>query len=156
MTLRINHMELTFKPGTLTDVVRSEIGIFYGNLLGIETKEVSILGQNALLMNLDEEGSQFILCAESPKYLHSPGYDHLGLHLDTREAVDDVLSKAKALQIKDDRIFLKEYQDLKQGRATVHAFYIKHLLPIWFDIQVIEFEECDSPSKCWTFAEVSK
>ena len=33
---------------------------------------------------------------------------------------------------------IKEYDDLVTGGVTVHAFYVKYLLPIWFDVQVIE------------------
>ena len=29
-TLRFNHMELTFPPGTLTDSFRGEVAAFYG------------------------------------------------------------------------------------------------------------------------------
>jgi len=151
MTVRINHMELTFQPGSLTEDLREQIKDFYGDVFGFEVREVNILSQNALLMNLDEEGSQFMLCAESPKFIDSPGYDHLGFHYDTREEVDQILAKIKAKQVQDSRIQLKEYNDLEQGRATVHAFYVRHLLPIWFDVQVIEFNGDDQPAKRWTF-----
>lgn len=151
MTVRINHMELTFEPGSLTAELREQIKDFYGNVFGFEVKEVNILNQNALLINLDEEGSQFMLCAESPKFISSPGYDHLGFHYDTREEVDEILEKIKSRQSQDERIQIKEYKDLEQGRATVHAFYVRHLLPIWFDVQVIEFRGEDQPAKRWTF-----
>ena len=149
MTVRINHMELTFEPGSLTKNVRDQIKDFYGDTFGFEVKDVNILKQNALLMNLDEEGSQFILCTESPKFINSPGYDHLGLHYDTRDEVDRILAKVK--KFKDSKIQIKEYKDLHQGRATVHAFYVRYLLPIWLDVQVIEFNGVDLPAKGWTF-----
>lgn len=153
MSVRINHMELTFEPGTLTGQLRAEIKSFYAEVFDFEVREVSILNQNTLLINLDEEGSQFILCAESPKFIDSPGYDHLGFHYDTREEVDQILAKLKAKQADDNTIRIKEYQDLEQGRATVHAFYFRHLLPIWFDVQVIEYNGEDKPAKQWKFAE---
>ena len=46
--------------------------------------------------------------------------------------------RAKAWQAEDDRVQIKEYDDLVTGGVTVHAFYVKYLLPIWFDVQVIE------------------
>ena len=33
---------------------------------------------------------------------------------------------------------IKEYEDLVTPNLTVHAFYVKHLLPIWFDVQCME------------------
>ena len=33
---------------------------------------------------------------------------------------------------------IKEYEDLVYPNLTVHAFYVKYLLPIWFDVQCME------------------
>lgn len=150
-TPRINHMELTFPEGTLTSELKQEIGSFYGELLGWQSMEIEIVGQQALLLMLDESVSQFILCAESPKPIQSPGYDHMGLVFDTREEVDAVLRKARQMQAVDSRIEVKEYDDLHEGPVTTHAFYVRHLLPIWFDLQCIEYEAGTEPAKRWRF-----
>ena len=49
-----------------------------------------------------------------------------------------MLTKAKVWQAADDRVRLKEYEDLVYPNLTVHAFYVRHLLPIWFDVQCME------------------
>ena len=72
------------------------------------------------------------------KPIASPGYDHLGILFETRAEVDEALAKCKAWQGKDDRVRIKEYEDLVYPNLTVHAFYVKHLLPIWFDVQCME------------------
>jgi hypothetical protein len=33
---------------------------------------------------------------------------------------------------------IKEYEDLVYPGLTVHAFYVKYLLPIYFDVQSME------------------
>jgi hypothetical protein len=33
---------------------------------------------------------------------------------------------------------IKEYDDLVIGDLTTYAFYVKHLLPIYFDVQCME------------------
>ena len=58
-----------------------------------------------------------------------------------REEVDDTLTKIKTRAETDDRIKIKEYEDLVMQRVTVHAFYVKYLLPIYFDVQVIEVNQ---------------
>lgn len=148
---RINHMELTFPEGALTPALKREIGDFYQALFGWNSMEVEVVGQQALLLMIDEEVSQFILCAESPKPIHAPGYDHMGLLYETRGEVDELLAKAKKLQAVDDRIRIKEYEDLVQGPTTVHAFYVRHLLPIWFDVQSIDYEAGSQPLKRWRY-----
>lgn len=135
--MRFNHMELTFPRGTLTPEVREEVDAFYGDVFGWTFLDTKVVGQLAHLCQTGENGD-FILLAEGDKPMSSPGYDHLGILLDTREEVDATLAKVKAWQAKDDRVLVKEYEDLVTPTITVHAFYVKHLLPIWFDVQCME------------------
>lgn len=134
--VRFNHMELTVPKGTLTPEFRAEIRAFYGDVLGWMVSDTEIVGGLQLLLRPDE--TQFILVAESSRPLQSPGYDHLGLLCDTRAEVDEVLTACQAFAARDDRLQLKIYEDLHTGNVVVHAFYVKYLLPIWFDVQVIE------------------
>jgi len=151
MPARFNHMELTLPVGEL-DSHRQEIKDFYLDLLGWESIDVPILGQNGLLLRTDPETSQFILLTEQKKFMQSPGYDHLGLIFDTREEVDELLAKTKKWQARDERIQIKEYEDLVTGGVTTHAFYVRHLLPIWLDIQAQEFEAGSTPPRAWKFS----
>ncbi|HUH38430.1 MAG TPA: hypothetical protein VL027_10860 [Spongiibacteraceae bacterium] len=149
--MRLNHMELTFGEGKLTPALKREIHDFYHALFGWNTMELEIMDQKALLLMLDEEVSQFILLAESPRPMSSPGYDHLGLLFDSRAEVDALLVKAKQMQAKDPRIQIKEYDDLVESGVVTRAFYVKHLLPIWFDVQHIEYGEGMAPAKRWRY-----
>jgi hypothetical protein len=38
-----------------------------------------------------------------------------------------------------------------QGPVTVHAFYVRYLLPIQFDVQVIEHAPGTEPGKRWQY-----
>ena len=148
---RFNHMELTLPDGEL-NANRKEIAEFYGNLFGWDSIDVPILGQTGLLLRTDPETSQFILVTEQSKHINSPGYDHLGIIYDTRSEVDAIFEKTKAWQERDERVRIKEYEDLVTGNGTTHAFYVRHLLPIWFDVQCQEFEEGTEPPRAWQFA----
>ena len=44
----------------------------------------------------------------------------------------------KKWQAKDDRVEIKEYSDGVMDGLLYHAFYFRHLLPIWFDVQFRE------------------
>ncbi len=147
---RFNHMELTLPLGGL-DAGREEIKTFYGDLFGWDAIDVPILGQTGLLLRTDPETSQFILVTEQRVHISSPGYDHLGILYDTREEVDALLEKVKKAKAQDDRVEIKEYEDLVTGGVTTHAFYVRHLLPIWFDVQCQEFDEGAAPERAWRF-----
>ena len=149
MTVRFNHMELTVAKGTLTDERRQELTDFYGGVFGWETRDVEILGGRQFFMQPTE--GQFILVAESSKPLSAPGYDHLGLLMDTREEVDHILEQCQRFRDKDDRVEIKLYEDLQTPNMVVHAFYVRHLLPIWFDVQVLERHGGPAPAKSWQF-----
>ncbi|HEY3095694.1 MAG TPA: VOC family protein [Acidimicrobiia bacterium] len=136
-TMRFNHMEMTFPPGTLTSEFREEVDGFYGSVFGWTGVDTEVVGQLCHLL-LSEEAQQFILLAESEKPMQSPGYDHLGLLFSTRAEVDDKLEECKRYQEKDDRVRIKEYDDLVIDDLTTRAFYVKYLLPIYFDVQCME------------------
>jgi len=152
MTLRFNHMELTLPPGALDEETRSEIKRFYGEVFGWNALDVPILGQQGLLLRTDAETSQFVLVVESKKPVSVPGYDHLGLLLETRAEVDRALDAIRRWQARDERVQIKEYEDLVQGDVTVHAFYVRYLLPIWFDVQSMEWRAGAEPAKSWSYA----
>ena len=137
MPIRFNHMELTLPPGRL-DAQRDDIARFYHDLLGWQASDVPILGQIGLLLRTDPATSQFILVTEQRVHIDSPGYDHLGLLCETRDEVDTYLARARELQAVDDRVQIKEYDDLVNGDHVTHAFYVRYLLPIWFDLQCFE------------------
>lgn len=135
--MRFNHMELTFPEGTLTQEFREEVDGFYGRVFGWMGVDTEVVGQLCHIL-LSEEAQQFILLAESSKPMQSPGYDHLGLLFSTRAEVDAKLEQCQRYQEKDDRVKIKEYDDLVTGDVTTRAFYVKYLLPIYFDVQCFE------------------
>ena len=134
--MRFNHMEMTFPIGSLTKSFREEIDAFYGSVFGWSALDTEVVGQSCHLLMPDQE--QFILLAESDKPMSSPGYDHLGLLQETRQDVDDLLDACERYAEKDDRVMIKRYEDLVYPELIVHAFYVKYLLPIYFDVQSME------------------
>ena len=148
--LRFNHMELTLPTGALARD-REAIIAFYGEVFGFDAIDVPLFDTSGLLLRTDPETSQFLLLMEQEKYLHSPGFDHLGFLYETRAEVDEKLASCKQWQKKDDRVRIKEYDDLIISPTTTHAFYVQYLLPIWFDIQVIEYDQGTAPQKSWIY-----
>jgi len=149
---RFNHMELTLAKGELA-AHREEITDFYQDVFGFDSLDVPILGQTGLLLRTDAETSQFLLVTEQSEPMRSPGYDHLGFLYETRAEVDELLERCRKRQLRDARVRIKEYKDLAAGPVTVHAFYVRFLLPIWFDVQALEYVPGAEPKRRWHFAE---
>ena len=150
---RFNHLELTLPMGSLDEGgIRDDIRRFYGEVFGFEAMDVYIVKQNALLLRTDPETSQFILLTQMREPIQSPSYDHLGFLYETREEVDEILEKCKKFQERDDRVKLKIYKDLETEGSVVHAFYVKYLLPLYFDVQCIDYRAGSEPKRRWRFS----
>ncbi|MCG8312060.1 MAG: VOC family protein [Pseudomonadales bacterium] len=156
MQLRFNHMELTVPNGTITSE-KQNLAAFYGEVFGFEILEVPMVDERIqetkLLMRTDPETSQFFFIVEQSHEhcLKVPGYDHLGFLLDDSSAVTAKLTECQAWQKKDPRIEIKQYDDLDTPQALNRTFYVRYILPIWFDIHSIEFHQGHEPKRKWRF-----
>jgi hypothetical protein len=149
-SMRFNHMELSFPVGTLTRDFRHAVDAFYCGVLGWDALDTEVVGQSCHLLRPDD--GQFILLAEGREPMSSPGYDHLGLLMESRADVDAMLAECLRFQEKDHRLRIKQYDDLVGPTVTVHAFYVRHLLPIWFDIQSMEWPTGSEPTHRWAYS----
>ena len=148
--VRFNHMELSFPRGTLTDEFRADVDSVFVDLLGWRTSDVDIVGQHAHLLQPDD--GQFLLLVEGDKHMDSPGYDHLGLLCETRDEVDDIRRQCEERAAADDRMRVKIYEDLTYPTGlVVHAFYFRWLLPIWFDVQSLDWPAGTGPEQRWRY-----
>jgi len=147
---RFNHMELTLPKGALARD-GDDIRAFYTDIFAMDTLDVPLFEQTGLLLRTDPETSQFILLMEADAPLRAPGYDHLGFLYETRAEVDERLEQCRKWQARDDRVQIKEYDDLTVGDTVVRAFYVRYLLPIWFDVQVIENTSGAQPDARWRY-----
>ncbi|MEM9621460.1 MAG: hypothetical protein AAF993_07405 [Pseudomonadota bacterium] len=132
MDLRFNHMELTIPKGTLTDEWIGDFEAFYGDVFGWSGKRWRSLG--GYLVDAGDNQDQFLLVVDAEKHLQSPGMDHLGLHGKSREHILEMWDKVQRWKAKDDRVETVDQYEFDTGRYLVTAFYVKYLLPIYFDV----------------------
>jgi hypothetical protein len=144
-------MELSLPPGQLS-LWRKDIAAFYGEVFGFEARDFPLFDQTCLALQTDPEASQFLLIVEHERHMSSPGFDHLGFHVDTREEVDAKFAACRAWQARDPRVQIKEYDDLVLEGTITRAFYVRYGLPLWFDVQHIEHRPGHVPARQWNFA----
>ena len=133
VNIRFNHMELSVPSGTLTDGFRADLEAFYGDVFGFSFQPGRMFEQDTHLMTLPD--GPFILVIEAERPMAAPGFDHLGFEMQSRDQVDETRAKVRAWTEKDARVQLKEYPDGVMDGRLYHAYYVRHLLPIWFDVQ---------------------
>ncbi len=134
--LRFNHMELTVPMGALTLEFCADVAAFYGDVFGFSSTIGRLFDQQTQTLKLPDDS--FLLLIEGDTPISAPGFDHLGFELSSRDAVDETLAKVRAWQARDDRVQLKEYPDGTLDGRFYHAYYVRHLLPLWFDVQYSE------------------
>ena len=147
---RMNHMEVTVSQGSLAVIMRDLLD-FYCATLGFGHAQMDVFPHPHVFLTTDSSGSQFIYVAEHAQPMLVAGEDHLGFHMENRAAVDRLLQACLQRQRLDDRMQIKALDDLDLPQTFTHAFYFRYLLPIWFDIQVIEFKSGFEPKHCWKY-----
>ena len=78
-------------------------------------------------------------------FVHLPGRHDVGRSTGATVHLDDVT-------VSDHQLAIIVYDDLVTGNVVVHAFYVKYLLPIWFDVQSIDHKPGTGPAKRWQYA----
>jgi hypothetical protein len=148
--MRMNHLEVTVPVGAFAGM-RDALVSFYGNALGFGVNSIEAFGPNHLFLTRDPEGSEFLYVAEHPHPMIVDGDDHLGFHTESRSTVDEFLALCRDTRNRDARMQIRELDDLETQQTYTHAFYFRYLLPIWFDIQFIEFKPGYRPVRRWHF-----
>lgn len=160
MGIRFNHMELTVPPGMLKEEKQNIID-FYSGCFGFTCIEVPMVELNVsdkFLISTDPEFSQFFFLAEDPKYLKPDSYDHIGFLMDTWNEVDETFERVKEFQKRDPRVEIMHTfeDDFEAGPVFTHFYYFRYLLPIWIDVQFIQWKEGMKPLKQWVYTEQEK
>jgi hypothetical protein len=134
--MRFNHMELTLPRGTLTSEFREKVDAFCTEVFGWSAIDSDLIGEVCHLLLPGPE--QFILLAESDSPTSASACDHLGLLQDSRAEVDWLLDACERYAERDGRVTIVRYEDLVYPGLTVHAFNVKYLLPLYFDVESLE------------------
>jgi hypothetical protein len=67
--------------------------------------------------------------------------------------VDELLEQCQRYRDKDDRVRILEYEDLKDYGNIVHAFKVKYLLPLQFDVTCYELLDGTPEVDHWKYVE---
>jgi hypothetical protein len=136
---RINHMEVTVARGTL-EAMMPALKSFYCDRLGLVPAHLDAFPGPHVFLNSQDLRSFFIYVAEHEQPMVVRGDDHLGFHMQSARAVDEVLDACRGVAEADARMEIRELDDLDMTETHTHAFYFRYLLPIWFDIQHVAFK----------------
>ena len=67
--------------------------------------------------------------------------DHFGMWVSTLAELEAFYDKAKAYAERDDRVVLEDKMLDDFGVLDLHAFYVRHLLPLKVEVQYFDWKQ---------------
>jgi hypothetical protein len=145
-TPRFNHVAMTVPAELLDDDGRKAILDFYGEVFGWQELPTMTEDRKRLVMMAYEFG-QFVFIEADDKPMTTTLMDHFGMSVSTLDELNDFYDKAKAYSERDDRVVLEDKMLDDFGVLELHAFYVRHLLPLKVEVQYFDWKDSvDQPA----------
>ena len=151
--LRFNHMEITVPPGFVAQEGENLLR-FFEEIFGFERGAFPGLEDPHLVVSTDPEGSQFLFLAENEVSLPAASEDHLGFHVDSADEVEQIMQRCERFAKEDSRVEIRDFGILDLDQTSTRAFYVRYLLPLWFDVQNIAAKPGFEFAREWRFVSV--
>ena len=148
--IRFNHMEITVPRGYCARH-RSDFDAFFLGLFDFLPSVFPGLEESSLVYRTDAAASQFLFIAEHDEPAPRLSDDHLGFHLDSAGEVEDKLAKCLAFQAAHPELEIRDLGILDLTQTSTRGFYVRYLLPLWFDVQHIAYKPGFEPGEAWRF-----
>jgi hypothetical protein len=137
---RFNHVAMTVPADLLDEAGREAILDFYGEVFGWQELPTETIDRQRLVMMAYEFG-QFVFIEADENPMTATTVDHYGMAVSTLEELEDFYAKAKAYSEHDERTVLEERMLDDFGMLELHAFYVKHILPLKVEVQYFNWKQ---------------
>jgi hypothetical protein len=135
---RFNHIALSVPADLLSGDAARDILHFYEEVFGWGAMPAMVKEAELLVLRV-HSNEQFVYLHASEEPLSCPTTDHFGLQVDTPEALDAVLERAKKFQQSDPRVEISDRQAEDFKVLTLHNVYIRYLLPMSIELQCFDW-----------------
>lgn len=141
----LNHFEITVPRGTLTDEFCRDIDQLLVGILGWGEGKThrfphQIQGYPVVARFYKINKDQFGVINEHENFQRAGHDDHVGFHIESVPTLERILAQIKELAARDDRVeFMNlpggEFASFQEGKIVSTGFYVRYLLPFFFDLQ---------------------
>jgi hypothetical protein len=131
---RFNHVAMSLPADLLDADNRKLICDFYGEVFGWEEYPTMTEDRHRLVLGANRVDQFVFLIADDPP-MTCPRLDHFGMGVASIEELDDLLARAKAYQVRDDRVDIVDKSAEEHPGLTLTSFYVRYLLPMMVEVQ---------------------
>lgn len=135
---RFNHVALTLPSDALDSSGREEILRFYGDVFGW-TEMPTLTRDRELLVLRAHSNEQFVFLVASDDPMRCSGGEHFGFSVSSPAELDELRARANAYRARDARVEVTERTTEDYVAVKLHAFYVRHLLPVMVEVQCYEW-----------------
>jgi hypothetical protein len=137
---RFNHVAMSVPPELLDESTRRELLDFYGEVFGWEEAPGMTIDRERLVL-MAHRYDQFVFLIKDDHPMTAPRLDHWGQAVSSRAELDELHERAQRYREKDDRVDIIDLHADSYPGVTIHAFYVKYLLPLMVETQFFEWEQ---------------
>lgn len=131
---RFNHVAISVPAELVSGKSAEDLLRFYEEVFGWGAMPTMVKDGELLVLRV-HSNEQFVYLHAAPDPLVCPPTDHFGLQVDTPEALDAVLARAREFAKRDDRVEITERLEEDFKAVVLHSVYIRYLLPMRIELQ---------------------
>ena len=134
---RLNHVAMSLPAERLSPEGRAEIVEFYGDCFDWTELAEQTVDRERLVLAVGH-WDHFVFLHAERESMRAPRLDHFGMSVRSRADLDGAWSRVAAWAGRDDRIDTIDPHVDDFGPVKIHAFYVRHLLPLTVEVQYWE------------------
>ena len=138
---RFNHVAMSLPAGELDDEHRKLRADFYADVFGFfDIPMMTIDRKRQVFQVHNVEQFLFLIAEDDGSSMSCPRLDHFGLSVGAEAELDDILTRAKKWQERDDRVDIIDKKTDDHGMLAITSIYVKYLLPMMLEIQYWDYK----------------
>jgi hypothetical protein len=135
---RLNHVAMSLPADALDPAGREEILAFYGDCFGWQELPTETVDRQKMVLAVGH-WDQFVFLHAEDDPMRTPRLDHFGVAVYSQEDLESTWSRVARWVERDDRVDVIEPKIDDFDVLKIHAFYVRHLLPMMVEVQYWEF-----------------
>jgi hypothetical protein len=131
---RFNHVAISVPAELVSGRNAEDLLAFYQEVFGWGAMPTMVKEGELLVLRV-HSNEQFVYLHASREPLSCPPTDHFGLQVDTPEALDAILERARKFAARDARVEITDRLEEDFKAVVLHSVYIRYLLPMRIELQ---------------------